>query len=62
MVDWVLLIGSVTGHMGDGMAPPADTCHLALQVTSNLTTMVPSFSPSVRGWNFLKPYFIQWAG
>jgi len=26
MVDWVLLVGSVTGHMGDGIAPPADSC------------------------------------
>jgi len=73
MVDWVLLVGSVTGHMGEGIgiAPPADscvipwvsdTCHLALQVISNLTTMVPSFSPSVRGWNFLKPSFIHTLG
>jgi len=58
MVDCMLLIGCATGHMGDGMAPPADscvipwvldTCHLALHVISNLTTMVPSFSPSVHG-------------
>lgn len=71
MVDWMLLLGCVTGHMGDGMAPPADscvipwvldTCHLALQVISNLTTMAPSLSSSVHGWNFLKPYFIHTFG
>jgi len=71
MIDWVLLVGFITGHMCDGIALPADscvipwvsgTCHLALQVISNLTTMVPSFSPSVRGWNFLKPSFIHTLG